>query len=62
MVLSILGLVFLFLFLALSGWYAERGFEAVVQILLVGGLGKATTELRRRPTAENRMCVPHYLP
>ena len=52
-VLAILLLLFVFLFLALSGWYSERGFEAVVQTTLVAGLGKTSAYLRQRSKVEN---------
>ena len=47
-----LGLVFTFIFLALSGWHTEQSFTASVRTILVAVAGRAATSLRGRVKAE----------
>ena len=45
-------LLFLFIFFALAGWQNDASFDAVVRSLMIGGVGTATTALRKRSAAE----------
>ena len=51
-VLVLLGGVFAFIFLALSGWHTEQSFVASVRTLLVAISGRAATSMRVRLKAE----------
>ena len=51
-VLLQLGGVFVFIFLALSGWHNEQSFTASVRTILVAVTGRAASALRGRVKAE----------
>eukprot|EP00929_Paragymnodinium_shiwhaense_P053242 TRINITY_DN26654_c0_g2_i1.p1 TRINITY_DN26654_c0_g2~~TRINITY_DN26654_c0_g2_i1.p1 ORF type:complete len:1617 (+),score=442.53 TRINITY_DN26654_c0_g2_i1:183-5033(+) len=49
---ALLTVLFLFIFLALQGWYEENSFGSLVQTGLVSGSGKAVLFFRRRAPGE----------
>merc|ERR1711871_1390462 len=51
--MSYLAILFIFIFLALGGWYNEASFDSIVQSSLVAGSGKFVKTLRNRSKAEN---------
>ena len=51
--LATLAVLLMFIFFALSGWYEESTFSAVVQSVLIGAASKVGTELRARSKGEN---------